>query len=103
MLSEKQGPGRGVGGGRPAVDKHKKKSKRVTFYLTEQEYERFEVLKTKLKKTKIKTFQELIRKIMNNYDEGLLEYLDLPMNDFHRVELKTQSAYKKIFEIEEKK
>jgi len=35
MLSEKQGPGRGVGGGRPAVDKHKKKTKRITFYLTE--------------------------------------------------------------------
>ena len=102
MLSEKQGPGRGVGGGRPTIDKTKKKTKRITFYLTEIEFERYEILKSKLlKHSPAFTFQKFLRKSINNYDEELLEYLDLLMNDSHRVELKTQSAYKKIFEFSE--
>ena len=85
-------------GGRPPLPEDKKRNIKISFYLNEHEYNKYISLKNRLSKhSPTLSINSFFRLVINKYDDGLLEYLDLEFNHELRTHLKTLRVYNKQF------
>jgi len=84
--------------GRKPLEEKLKRNFKISFYLNEIEYDKYIKLKNRLSSSSpALSINEFFRKVIENADDGLLEYLELELNSDIRTHLKTLRAYNKQF------
>jgi hypothetical protein len=82
--------------GRPALAAADKRSIKVVFYINESEKEKLDNLKQQLSsRSPALSINSFFRKVLNSYDDTLLDFLDLSPIDEVKQHLKLKRSYNK--------
>jgi len=80
--------------GRPTLPNNKKRNIKVVFYINEDESKKLESLKNSLSShSPTLSINEFFRKVLNNYDSTLLDFLELSPIDEVKHHLKMKRIY----------